>query len=141
MTDEKKGILSKFEWFLLFVALAILGVVLLQNQGIHPVETVERTKVSQVELDEKSTPYGTRKGSKDHLNSLADYFAENRANAKATGKKKGFSWASLKIEEDEEDYLKKKYGEPEEAAAPSSCLLYTSPSPRDRTRSRMPSSA
>ena len=24
---------------------------------------------------------------------------------------------------------------------PSSCLLYTSPSPRDRTRSRMPSSA
>ena len=25
--------------------------------------------------------------------------------------------------------------------APSSCLLYTSPSPRDRTRSRMPSSA
>ena len=26
-------------------------------------------------------------------------------------------------------------------AAPDSCLLYTSPSPRDRTRSRMPSSA
>ena len=26
-------------------------------------------------------------------------------------------------------------------AAPSICLLYTSPSPRDRTRSRMPSSA
>ena len=25
--------------------------------------------------------------------------------------------------------------------APASCLLYTSPSPRDRTRSRMPSSA
>ena len=24
---------------------------------------------------------------------------------------------------------------------PSTCLLYTSPSPRDRTRSRMPSSA
>ena len=27
------------------------------------------------------------------------------------------------------------------AVAASSCLLYTSPSPRDRTRSRMPSSA
>ena len=27
------------------------------------------------------------------------------------------------------------------AAEPLSCLLYTSPSPRDRTRSRMPSSA
>ena len=26
-------------------------------------------------------------------------------------------------------------------ALPKSCLLYTSPSPRDRTRSRMPSSA
>ena len=30
---------------------------------------------------------------------------------------------------------------PTDAEAPSSCLLYTSPSPRDRTRSRMPSSA
>ena len=28
-----------------------------------------------------------------------------------------------------------------DAIAPSVCLLYTSPSPRDRTRSRMPSSA
>ena len=27
------------------------------------------------------------------------------------------------------------------ATAPNDCLLYTSPSPRDRTRSRMPSSA
>ena len=33
-----------------------------------------------------------------------------------------------------ENYGKKFYG-------PSTCLLYTSPSPRDRTRSRMPSSA
>eukprot|EP00657_Telonema_sp_P-1_P002900 TRINITY_DN1675_c0_g1_i7.p1 TRINITY_DN1675_c0_g1~~TRINITY_DN1675_c0_g1_i7.p1 ORF type:complete len:104 (+),score=7.72 TRINITY_DN1675_c0_g1_i7:146-457(+) len=30
---------------------------------------------------------------------------------------------------------------PELAGGASSCLLYTSPSPRDRTRSRMPSSA
>ena len=30
---------------------------------------------------------------------------------------------------------------PEEIADPDHCLLYTSPSPRDRTRSRMPSSA
>ena len=29
----------------------------------------------------------------------------------------------------------------QDAARPSGCLLYTSPSPRDRTRSRMPSSA
>ena len=31
--------------------------------------------------------------------------------------------------------------EPEEHSRTQSCLLYTSPSPRDRTRSRMPSSA
>ena len=30
---------------------------------------------------------------------------------------------------------------PAETAKPKPCLLYTSPSPRDRTRSRMPSSA
>ena len=34
--------------------------------------------------------------------------------------------------------LAKKFGTP---AYCYSCLLYTSPSPRDRTRSRMPSSA
>ena len=32
-------------------------------------------------------------------------------------------------------------GEKELVAMPKHCLLYTSPSPRDRTRSRMPSSA
>ena len=32
-------------------------------------------------------------------------------------------------------------GEVVEKADPHICLLYTSPSPRDRTRSRMPSSA
>ena len=32
-------------------------------------------------------------------------------------------------------------GNPEEGIEPGTCLLYTSPSPRDRTRSRMPSSA
>ena len=36
------------------------------------------------------------------------------------------------------DELIEQYQDPED---PSSCLLYTSPSPRDRTRSRMPSSA
>ena len=30
---------------------------------------------------------------------------------------------------------------PSQAGEPGNCLLYTSPSPRDRTRSRMPSSA
>ena len=33
------------------------------------------------------------------------------------------------------------FGIPFSGAMDNSCLLYTSPSPRDRTRSRMPSSA
>ena len=37
--------------------------------------------------------------------------------------------------------LKRYSGNVSAAAPPSSCLLYTSPSPRDRVRSRMPSSA
>ena len=36
---------------------------------------------------------------------------------------------------------KRRYGKDVEAALLVACLLYTSPSPRDRTRSRMPSSA
>ena len=37
--------------------------------------------------------------------------------------------------------LTRATGRAERQAATNSCLLYTSPSPRDRTRSRMPSSA
>ena len=33
------------------------------------------------------------------------------------------------------------YGDPESCPIPETCLLYTSPSPRDRQKSRMPSSA
>ena len=49
------------------------------------------------------------------------------------------------LEADLEAYAKvyeKAYGEKADVSALiPSCLLYTSPSPRDRTRSRMPSSA
>ena len=41
-----------------------------------------------------------------------------------------------------EDFLKDlREKNPDILIQPVSCLLYTSPSPRDRTRSRMPSSA
>ena len=43
------------------------------------------------------------------------------------------------IERKSEKYKKKLHGEETDEA--KTCLLYTSPSPRDRTRSRMPSSA
>ena len=42
------------------------------------------------------------------------------------------------VEQKEAEDLQRLLGLPK---APSRCLLYTSPSPRDRTRSRMPSSA
>src|SRR5665811_1696796 len=40
-----------------------------------------------------------------------------------------------------ERLLKQLLGQPGHQPPPARCLLYTSPSPRDRTRSRMPSSA
>ena len=41
----------------------------------------------------------------------------------------------------DEVVLGKPAPSPDQSAGGTSCLLYTSPSPRDRTRSRMPSSA
>jgi len=117
MAEQEKQILSKFEWFLLIVALGILALVVLQNQGIHAVETVESTEISQADDRERykeNPPFGTKKGNKDRLNSLVDYFGENRAAAKADGKDTGFQWSSLKISKDEKDYLKNMYGEPVE---------------------------
>ena len=114
---EKKQILSKFEWFLLLVSLGILALVFLQNQGIHPIKTVENTEITKVDEQDSykdSTPFGTKKNNKEHLSSLADYFSKNRAEAKADGKDTGFKWSSLKISKDEEAYLKNKYGEPVE---------------------------
>ena len=43
--------------------------------------------------------------------------------------------------QDSNFYYLTGFEEPESVLMLSSCLLYTSPSPRDRTRSRMPSSA
>jgi len=117
MPEQEKKILSKFEWFLLLFALGILAVVMLQNQGIHPVETVEHTKVGKIKDQEsykRNTTYGAKKNSKGRLSSLSDYFSENRAAAKANGKDTGFNWSSLKMAKDEKAYLKNKYGEPVE---------------------------
>lgn len=125
MAENKKKILSKFEWFLLFICLGILAMVLLQNQGIHIIETTEKTEISKApNSDEISAPISavpavptaepTRnkpKKSNEHLSDLADYFAENRAKAKAEGKDVGFDWAGLILPQDEKDYLKNKYGD------------------------------
>ena len=60
MSEEKK-ILSKFEWFLLSVALGLLAVVLLQNQGIHAVETVEHTEITSADEVSKKAAIRTKK--------------------------------------------------------------------------------
>ena len=45
------------------------------------------------------------------------------------------------VNEESEDYSSENVISIGEIVTDTSCLLYTSPSPRDRTRSRMPSSA
>jgi len=50
-----------------------------------------------------------------------------------------FSWKGVSIDAD--SIRLKALDHPDKVTLLSVCLLYTSPSPRDRTRSRMPSSA
>ena len=57
----------------------------------------------------------------------------------APGDRPGRDGERLRIEAVEEG--RSGSGADEENGPPGPCLLYTSPSPRDRTRSRMPSSA
>ena len=55
-----------------------------------------------------------------------------------------FLWRDMDTERDPEVYaitVVNMGDKPSAAIAQTACLLYTSPSPRDRTRSRMPSSA
>lgn len=125
MAANEKKILSKFEWFLLIVSLGILAMVLLQNQGVNMIETTEQVKISkEIQRVEKPAPItvvpaspDARKSSSkpkkrnEHLTDLSDYFAKNRAQAKAEGKEVGFDWAGLLLPQDEKDYLQKKHGE------------------------------
>ena len=47
--EEKRKILSRFEWILLIVALGILVMVVLQNNGINLVETTEEIQLTEEE--------------------------------------------------------------------------------------------
>ena len=110
MPEKEKKILSKFEWFLLSFALGLLILVLLQNQGIHPVETIKHVEITGAKEVSKKEAIRNNKRAKE-LDELVNYFAENRANARKEGKAIGFNWSSLKIDKDEENYLKRKYGQ------------------------------
>ena len=48
---------------------------------------------------------------------------------------------NVKATADLREYVEKRFRVVERQVPLVACLLYTSPSPRDRTRSRMPSSA
>ena len=58
---------------------------------------------------------------------------------KLTDYKVGRGKWNLEVTQQKVEEIERTYQAPD--ALPSICLLYTSPSPRDRTRSRMPSSA
>ena len=95
-----------------------------------------------VDLDQKDNE---EKGPKEFFDGSEDDLAEFMGEAKA----KVEELSALLAEREEEFYSFKNDGVRPASAAlrtPTSsrlnaCLLYTSPSPRDRTRSRMPSSA
>lgn len=46
---SKHKILHKYEWILLLIALGILAIVVLQNNGIHMVETTEEIEITEEE--------------------------------------------------------------------------------------------
>jgi len=118
MAEKDKKILSGIEWFLLIVALGILALVLLQNKGIYMIETVEKVEITRNKepqekefVPEKNTLRKKEKDSKDHLQNLSEYFSKNREQARSEGKDISFNWNSLKLPNDEKEYLKDKYGE------------------------------
>ena len=117
MTDDIKGVETKVEET--------------TNQQAPVDETNEG-----VETDDPTAPEGEANESE------IDYKAElERIKALVEVKDNRLNKAEHKIVE-----LKKEMGQSEEDIIesdddPYGCLLYTSPSPRDRTRSRMPSSA
>ena len=53
--QEKKKILNKFEWILLIIALGILAMVILQNNGIYMVETTEEIELTEEERKVQET--------------------------------------------------------------------------------------
>ena len=53
--QEERKILGKFEWILLIVALGILAMVVLQNNGIYMIETTEEVELTKEEQKAQKT--------------------------------------------------------------------------------------
>ena len=71
------------------------------------------------------------------INKLLEY-EENKASGQLEGMIKK---EAVQLEKEMKKLLLNFDGVKDMKGLPDACLLYTSPSPRDRTRSRMPSSA
>ena len=87
--------------------------------------------------------------SKDYLSTLFTIFITFVTSASSVGMETDQLLASIKDEIPAREHGEGHYDQLiirgaymiDGSGAPTTCLLYTSPSPRDRTRSRMPSSA
>ena len=95
--------------------------------AISMLEKNELTQINQ-ELSNKNTNY------QDQLHQLTD--ANEVLNSSLSHSQSQFTVLDTNLNE-----LKTTYNNEMEIHLSKICLLYTSPSPRDRTRSRMPSSA
>ena len=92
----------------------------------------------------KKLSYSLRRLPKEDFNQAIDYFEEYFAEAGEENEQQAIE--DLGSPEDAAKELimnlaEKNMEQPPKTVKHSFCLLYTSPSPRDRTRSRMPSSA
>ena len=79
-----------------------------------------------------------KSASKTQANSLEPQLVGNSADSQAFNKAQGISFGT---ESDNDQSMPTNAYEAKETFQNSGCLLYTSPSPRDATLSRMPSSA
>ena len=91
----------------------------------------ESQRAAQIAVDAKEEALSHKEEASAHMNKSFEYMMaaeKSESNAKA--------WAEFA-----KSQARAKDGVQGEKGDPGPCLLYTSPSPRDRTRSRMPSSA
>ena len=97
-----------------------------EELGKGPVEITEDDGGATIDFDPNAMPMPEEGG--DHFANLNELLPEEDTSAMGS--------------QLQQDYMEYKMSRKEwERAYITGCLLYTSPSPRDRTRSRMPSSA
>ena len=112
---EKKKLLGPLEWIMFFIAVGILGYIVLQKGGIHVIERAETTEIvdnpGARDFQRKARPY--KDARKDEsveavLQELAAQFSEEKPAQRSTTRKmaeKGMSRDEMKFYKD----VKNKY--------------------------------